>query len=92
VTRAFLEELALAPDDVVPFSLAGRPTFLLKHPDFRIGPRDRPAQIRQGTDCNATRLLGHGLLTAEGGSHRRQRRSCSPLFIGSGSTTTRTRW
>ena len=79
---AFLEELALAADDVVPFSLAGRPAFLLKHPDFAesVLVTHQHRFVKAYGLQRATRLLGHGLLTAEGERHRTQRAVVQPAF------------
>jgi len=79
---AFLEELALASDDVVPFSLAGRSAFLLKHPDFAesVLVTHQHKFVKAYGLQRATRLLGHGLLTAEGERHRTQRAVVQPAF------------
>ena len=79
---AFLDELAAFPDDVVPFSLAGRSTFLLKHPDLveSVLVTHQHKFVKAYGLQRATRLLGHGLLTAEGEHHRRQRAVVQPAF------------
>jgi cytochrome P450 len=79
---AFLETLARSPDDVVPFSLAGRSAFLLKHPDGieSVLVEHHQKFAKSFGLQRATRLLGHGLLTAEGESHRRQRTAVQPAF------------
>jgi cytochrome P450 len=79
---AFLEELARAAGDVVPFSLAGRSAFLLKHPDFAesVLVTHQHKFVKAYGLQRATRLLGHGLLTAEGERHRTQRAVVQPAF------------
>ena len=59
---AFLDELAAFPDDVVPFSLAGRSTFLLKHPDLveSVLVTHQHKFVKAYGLQRATRLLGHG--------------------------------
>jgi len=79
---AFLERLAADPRDVVPFSLAGRRTFLLKHPDFVevvLASHHHKFQKADGLH-RVERLLGDGLLTAEGENHRHRRRVVQPAF------------
>jgi cytochrome P450 len=78
---AFLQSLARL-GDAVPFYIGRRPAFLLNHPalieEVLISRQDRfakgPAFSRAG------RLLGTGLLTAEGALHRHRRRLASPAF------------
>ena len=85
---AFLESLAGTdadprdPGDVVPFSLAGRPAFLLTHPDAieSVLVTHQHKFVKAYGLQRATRLLGHGLLTAEGERHRRQRSVVQPSF------------
>jgi cytochrome P450 len=79
---AFLEDLARAPDDVVPFSLAGRRAFLLKHPDLveAVLVSQHQKFVKAYGLQRARRLLGNGLLTAEGERHRRQRNAAQPAF------------
>ena len=80
---AFLEDLAGSPDDdIVPFSLAGRPAFLLKHPAaveaVLVSQHDK--FVKSYGLQRVRRLLGNGLLTAEGDAHRRQRNVVQPAF------------
>lgn len=78
----FLEGLAETPGDIVPFSLAGRPAFLLKHPDLAeamLVTRHHEFVKADGLQ-RAARLLGNGLLTAEGDRHRRRRAVVQPAF------------
>jgi cytochrome P450 len=79
---AFLTGLADAREDIVPFALAGKPAFLVKHPDavesVLITEHHRFAKS-YGLQ-RARRLLGNGLLTADGESHRRQRAIVQPAF------------
>jgi cytochrome P450 len=78
---AFLDALA-RQGDVVPFAIGRRPAFLLNHPahieEVLISQQHRfvkgPAFERAG------RLLGTGLLTAEGPLHRARRRLAQPAF------------
>ncbi len=78
----FLEGLAETPGDIVPFSLAGQPAFLLTHPDLVeavLVTRHHEFVKAYGLQ-RAARLLGNGLLTAEGERHRRQRAAVQPVF------------
>ena len=81
---AFLEQLAAgSPDaDIVPFSLAGRPAFLLTHPDLAesVLVSHHHRFVKADGLQRARRLLGNGLLTAEGERHRRQRNVVQPAF------------
>lgn len=77
----FLTTLA-QQGDVVPFAIGRRSAFLLNHPahieEVLVTHQDKfakgPAFLRAG------RLLGTGLLTAEGALHRGRRRIASPAF------------
>jgi cytochrome P450 len=80
---AFLEDLARPPaGDVVPFSLAGRPAFLLTHPDVveTVLVSQHHKFVKASGLQRVRRLLGDGLLTAEGERHRRQRSVAQPAF------------
>jgi cytochrome P450 len=79
---AFLERLARSPGDAVPFALAGRPAILVKHPDLVEAVLVTQHQSFTKTEGlrRASRLLGTGLLTAEGERHRRQRAVMQPMF------------
>lgn len=79
---AFLEDLANAPGDVAPFSLAGKPAVLVKHPDVAeaVLVSEHYKFIKSYGLQRAARLLGSGLLTAEGERHRRQRAVVQPAF------------
>lgn len=79
---AFLEGLAAYPDDVVPFVLAGQRTFLLKHPAFveAVLVSHHQKFIKAYGLQRAARLVGNGLLTAEGERHRQQRKTVQPAF------------
>ena len=79
---AFLQDLAKAPGDVVPFSLAGRPAFLVKHPDLAeaVLVTGHHNFVKGYGLQRAARLLGSGLLTAEGERHRRRRAVVQPAF------------
>ena len=81
---AFLEGLAAGgPDaDIVAFSLAGRPAFLLQHPDVAeaVLVSQQHKFVKADGLHRARRLLGNGLLTAEGERHRRQRNVVQPAF------------
>lgn len=78
---AFLQGLA-AEGDIVPFSLGGRPAFLLNHPDHvedvlvvHQSNFSKPPAFQRSSV-----LLGTGLLTAEGALHRQRRRVLQPAF------------
>jgi cytochrome P450 len=79
---AFLEELARAPEGIVPFSLAGRQAFLLKEPALveAVLVTNPQNYVKAEGLRRARRLLGNGLLTAEGEQHRRQRSVIQPAF------------
>jgi cytochrome P450 len=78
----FLEVLADTPGDIVPFSLAGRPAFLLKHPDLveAVLVTNWRQFVKAYGLQRAARLLGNGLLTAEGECHHRRRAVVQPAF------------
>jgi cytochrome P450 len=78
---SFLHSLAKR-GDIVPFSLAGHPAFLLNHPDHvedvlvvNHARFEKSLALRR----SAT-LLGTGLLTAEGTLHQERRRLLQPAF------------
>src|SRR5207248_4656771 len=77
----FLANLA-ARGDIVPFSLGKQGAFLLNHPahieDVLIARHE--AFAKGPAFERARRLLGNGLLTAEGDLHRRRRRVMTPAF------------
>ena len=77
----FLQNLA-ARGDIVPFSLGRQDAFLLNHPAFveRVLVADHEAFAKGRAFERARRLLGNGLLTAEGSLHRRRRRVMTPAF------------
>ena len=80
---AFLEELAgCSDDDIVSFSLAGRPAFLVKDPEIAetVLAAQHHTFVKAYGLQRARRLLGNGLLTAEGERHRRQRNLVQPAF------------
>ena len=83
IPSRFCEDLARSPDDdIVPFSLAGRPAFLVKHPDVveAVLVSQHHKFVKAYGLQRARRLLGNGLLTAEGERHRRQRNVAQPAF------------
>jgi cytochrome P450 len=77
-----LESLARGRELVVPFRLGSRPAFLLNHPtaieDVLVSHAGRFVKGR-GYD-RAARLLGNGLLTADGPGHVERRRRTLPAF------------
>ena len=77
----FLQTLA-ARGDVVPFTIGRRKAFLLCHPtdieQVLVSDYDRFA--KGPAFARAKRLLGDGLLTAEGDVHRRLRQIVQPAF------------
>lgn len=78
---AFLQGLA-AKGDVVPFSLFGRPAFLLNHPDHveNVLVVNHANFSKPPAFQRSSVLLGTGLLTAEGALHRQRRRVLQPAF------------
>ena len=79
---AFLQQLAQSPDDIVTFQLGTRLAFLLNHPttieDVLL---TRPDRFVKGHGFDrAKRLLGDGLLTADGPLHVARRRVVQPAF------------
>ena len=66
----------------MPFSLAGRPAFLLKHPDLAevVLVTEHHKFAKSYGLQRAARLLGSGLLTAEGERHRHRRAVVQPAF------------
>jgi cytochrome P450 len=77
----FLQTLA-THGDLVRFSLAGRPAFLLNHPDLvedvlvvNHARFAKPSALQR-----SAMLFGTGLLTAEGELHQRRRRIAQPAF------------
>ena len=79
---AFLEGLASAGGDVAPFDLGRRQAFLLNHPacieDVLV--RQSLVFVKGRGYQRATRLLGTGLLTADGSLHRERRRVAQGAF------------
>ena len=79
---AFLQQLAQSPDKIVPFQLGKHLAFLLNHPttieDVLLTHHDRFVKGR-GFD-RAKRLLGEGLLTADGPLHTARRHVVQPAF------------
>lgn len=77
-----LTGLARTYGDIVEFSMAGRPAFLLSHPDFvqQVLVTEHE-NFSKGRALQQMRMvLGHGLLTSEGEEHRRARRLVQPAF------------
>ena len=79
---AFLQGLARDHGDLVYLRIAGRPIYLVNHPDLV-----HEVLVTQGDHFSkgrglqrAKRLLGEGLLTSEGSYHLAQRRRIQPLF------------
>ena len=68
--------------DFVPFSLAGRRSILLNRPDYVEDVLVTHASTFPKGSANqrAKRLLGNGLLTAEGSLHAERRRLIQPAF------------
>ena len=79
---AALARLARAYGDVVFFRLGAQPMALLNHPDYVEDVLVTRARLfKKGRALErAKRLLGEGLLTAEGETHLRQRRLVQPSF------------
>jgi cytochrome P450 len=78
---AFLQRLA-AHGDAVAFTIGKQHAVLLNHPDHveRVLIADQKAFAKAPAYERARRLLGHGLLTAEGDLHRRRRQLIAPAF------------
>lgn len=79
---AFLQGLAHDYGDLVYLHMAGRPIYLVNHPDLvREVLVTKGESFRKGRGLQgAKRLLGEGLLTSEGQYHLEQRRRIQPLF------------
>ena len=77
-----LLERAARLGDVVGLRAGRISAWLLNHPDLVwdvLATRSR--DVKKGPTMEAAaRMLGHGLLTSEGGPHQRQRRLFQPLF------------
>jgi len=78
----FLDALACSPDEIVAFSLAGGPAFLVKPPALveAVLVTHQDKFTKSNGLRRAARLLGNGLLTSEGERHRRQRSTIQPAF------------
>ena len=78
---AFLETLA-RQGDAVSFSIGRRPAFLLNHPAYveEVLISQQEKFVKGPAFQRAGRLLGTGLLTAEGALHRARRRLAQPAF------------
>ena len=81
-TPKFLLRLARAKGDVAHFRLGRSNAVLLSHPDLvRAVLVDHAGDFRKGRLMQrARRLLGDGLLTSEGETHRFHRRRIQPAF------------
>ena len=81
-STGFLMALARAGGDIVPFRLGRRKAFLVVHPDLiRAVLVEHAGSFHKGRLMQrARRLLGDGLLTAEGDAHRAQRKRMHPGF------------
>ena len=68
--------------DIVHFKLAGERVFFINHPQFiRDVLITHQANFTKSRGLErAKKLLGEGMLTAEGAAHRRQRRLAQPAF------------
>lgn len=77
-----LAGLARTYGDIVQFRIAGRPAFLLSHPDYvQQVLVDEHANFSKGRALQQMRaVLGHGLLTSEGQDHQKARRLVQPAF------------
>lgn len=78
----FLQSLAHDYGDLVYLHMAGRPLYLVNHPDLvREVLVTKGESFRKGRGLQgAKRVLGEGLLTSEGNYHLAQRRRIQPLF------------
>ena len=77
----FLRALA-ARGDFVRFTLSRQPAVLMNRPDYAASVLvSRAAAFRKGSaNRRAKRLLGEGLLTADGDRHAARRRAIQPVF------------
>lgn len=78
----FLMELARTYGDIVYVNVGAQPLFLLNHPDFiRDVLITHHENFTKGQVLEQSkRVLGEGLLTSEGETHRRYRRLVQPVF------------
>ena len=81
-TTGFLLRLARSQGDVAVFRLGRKDAYLLSHPDHvqRVLVDDADLFRKGRLMHRARRLLGDGLLTSEGETHRVQRRRLQPAF------------
>lgn len=81
-STSFLLRIARDQGDVARFRLGSTDAFLLCHPDHvRAVLVERASDFSKGRLIQrARRLLGDGLLTSEGDTHRSQRRRIQPVF------------
>jgi cytochrome P450 len=78
----FISRLSSTPGDMTHFRMAGRDTYLLKHPDLIrevLGTGDFNYTKGSGL-IRLKQILGDGLITSEGAFHMRQRRLSQPAF------------
>ena len=78
----YLTHLAAEYGDLVHFRLLHRPAFLLAHPDLirEVLVTQQHKFTKTPTYQRMKRLLGNGLLTSDGDTHKRHRRLLQPAF------------
>jgi len=78
----FLQNLAARYGDICYLEIGAAQTYLLNHPDLIKDVLINKSEnfIKGSALQRSKRLLGEGLLTAEGEAHRRQRRLIQPAF------------
>ena len=79
---AFLQSLATAGGDIIPFRLGRRRAFLLNHPRYveDVLVRNSAVFLKGKGYQRAARLLGNGLLTASGQLHGERRQVTQAAF------------
>src|SRR5229473_4942921 len=78
----FLQNMAQRYGDICYFAIGSQQAYLLNHPELikEVLITNSENFIKGSALQRSKRLLGEGLLTSEGESHRRQRRLVQPAF------------
>ena len=78
----FLQRMAERYGDICYFAIGSQQAYLLNHPDFikEVLITNSQNFMKGSALQRSKRLLGEGLLTSEGETHRRQRRLAQPAF------------
>ena len=79
---AFVTRVSRAHGDIASFRILGTPTFLVSHPDHiqRVLVDLHGDEMKDQITRGLIRILGQGLLTAEGPLWKRQRKLAAPSF------------